>query len=207
MVEKVNPKETTRAEAYELWMTAPQPMVTLTTTLNVRRLWRYARKHNVKLNMLLCWCIGKAASQVPEFSLLPIGKELIRYDQLAVNIIVQNVKGGINTCDIPFSDNISTFNADYMRLTEQCSTRCEHYDISKQAMIIGTSALVEVEIDSATGMYSGIYNNPFCFWGKARCKWFSRTLPFSFQFHHTQMDGLHAAKFLKLLQDEIYKLR
>ena len=30
-----------------------------------------------------------------------------------------------------------------------------------------------------------------------------RTLTVSFQFHHTQMDGAHAAKFLDRLQQEI----
>ena len=29
----------------------------------------------------------------------------------------------------------------------------------------------------------------------------------SFQFHHAQMDGAHAAHFLNTLQDEIYKLK
>ncbi len=28
----------------------------------------------------------------------------------------------------------------------------------------------------------------------------------SFQFHHTQMDGAHAARFLDLLQEEIFNL-
>lgn len=40
-------------------------------------------------------------------------------------------------------------------------------------------------------------------WGKYRKSWFKRTLPISFQFHHTQMDGAHAAKFLGILQLEI----
>ena len=67
MKTQVNPKDTSRAEAFELWMSSPMPMVTLTKTFDVSRLCRYAKKHGVKFNMLLCWCIGKAASQVPEF--------------------------------------------------------------------------------------------------------------------------------------------
>lgn len=34
----VNPKETTRAQAFELWMKAPNPMVTFFKTLDVTRL-------------------------------------------------------------------------------------------------------------------------------------------------------------------------
>lgn len=33
-------------------------------------------------------------------------------------------------------------------------------------MIIGTSAIVNVELDGAVGMNSGIFNNPFIIWGK-----------------------------------------
>jgi chloramphenicol O-acetyltransferase type A len=40
-------------------------------------------------------------------------------------------------------------------------------------------------------------------WGKYRQSWFKTTLPISFQFHHVQMDGGHAARFLDILQKEI----
>ena len=67
MVCEVEPKETTRAYAFELWMKAPMPMVTMFKTLDVNRLKRVARKRKLKFNMLMCWCIGKAASRVKEF--------------------------------------------------------------------------------------------------------------------------------------------
>jgi chloramphenicol O-acetyltransferase type A len=74
-------------------------------------------------------------------------------------------------------------------------------------MIIGTSALAQYEIDGAVGMYSGIFNNPFMIWGKYKHHWLKTTLTISFQFHHVQMDGAHAAKFLNNLLTEINNLR
>ena len=56
-------------------------------------------------------------------------------------------------------------------------------------------------------MYSGIFNNPFMIWGKYKRRWLKTTLTISFQFHHVQMDGAHAAKFLNNLQTEINNLR
>ena len=79
------------------------------------------------------------------------------------------------------------------------------YDIL--AMVIGTSAIVDTEIDGAVGMNSGIFNNPFIIWGRYKKKLFRYCLPISFQFHHTQMDGAHAGKFLAELQSEINSLR
>ena len=54
---------------------------------------------------------------------------------------------------------------------------------------------------------SGIFNNPFIIWGKYRKKLFKFFLSISFQFHHTQMDGAHAGKFLGNLQKEIDGLK
>ena len=205
MMQEINPKETTRAYAFEMWMKAPMPMVTLIKTLDVSRLRRIGRRHGLKFNMLMCWCIGKAASQVKEFYMLPVDGKLMRYDTLAVNTIVANRDGEVSSCDIPFSEDISKFNADYLRLTRQVSESCTNHDII-DSMVIGTPALAQYDIDGAVGMYSGIFNNPFMIWGSYRRSWFKTLLTVSFQFHHTQMDGAHAARFLSLLQTEINML-
>lgn len=201
-MKEVNPDETTRAYAFHAWMKAPMPMVTLFKTLNVSPLVKYSRKKRLKFNMLMCWCIGKAASRVKEFYMLPVGDKLFSYDNIAVNTIVTNREGEVSSCDIPFSDNLPQFNIEYLRLTRQVAESCLNHDLT-DSMVIGTSALVQYDIDGAVGMHSGIFNNPFIIWGKYRRSLFKTTLTLSFQFHHTQMDGAHAARFLDLLQQEI----
>lgn len=137
--------------------------------------------------------------------MLPVGGKLIEYDSIAVNTIVANSQGAVSSCDIPFSDNLSAFNDDYLRLTKQVAETCKNHDLI-ESMVIGTSALAQYDIDGAVGMYSGIFNNPFLIWGKYKKRLFKTTLTISFQFHHTQMDGAHAARFLDLLQQEIYTI-
>ena len=201
-MKEVNPKETTRAYAFEFWMRAPMPMVTFFKTIDVTRLARISRRTGLKFNMLMCYCIGRAASGVKEFYMLPVDGKLIEYDSLAVNTIVANRDGEVSSCDIPFCDDLQTFNDNYLKLTLQVAESCTNYDLT-DSMVIGTSALAKNEIDGAVGMYSGIFNNPFLIWGKYRSRWFRKTLTVSFQFHHTQMDGAHAAIFLNNLQKEI----
>ena len=87
----VDPRATTRAAAFDLWMDAPNPMVTFFKTLDVTPLVRLSRKRGLKFNLLLCWCIGRAASESEVFYLLPVGHELLRYDSIAVNTIVKTV--------------------------------------------------------------------------------------------------------------------
>lgn len=206
MMQEVNPAETTRAYAFEMWIKAPMPMVTLFRTIDVSNLRKISKRSGMKFNMLMCWCIGRAASKVKEFYMLPVGDKLIRYDSIAVNTIVANKMGEVSSCDIPFSHDMAEFNRSYLRLTRQVAESCENHDIT-DSMVIGTSALAQYEIDGAVGMYSGIFNNPFMIWGRYRKSWFKTLLTVSFQFHHTQMDGAHAARFLDLLQKEIDSIK
>ncbi len=201
-MQEINPKETTRAYAFEMWMNAPMPMLTFFKTLDVSKLLKISKKRNLKFNMLMCYCIGRAASGIKEFYMLPVEKKLIKYDSIAVNTIVLNKNGEVSSCDIPFTNNLQEFNANYLKLTKQVSQSCINHDLT-DSMVIGTSALAQYEIDGAVGMYSGIFNNPFMIWGKYKKGLFKTTLTVSFQFHHTQMDGAHASSFLDALQKEI----
>ena len=207
MTKEVNYKETSRAKAVELWMNAPNPMVTFFKTLDVSNLIKISKKKKLKFNMLLDYCIGKAAVSIKEFYMLPVGEKLIQYDTIAINTIVKNKENEVSSCDILYADNLEAFNQEYLKYTKEVAQTCQDRDLSENSMIIGTSAIITTEIDGAVGMNSGIFNNPFIIWGKYRKKLFKYYLPLSFQFHHTQMDGAHAGQFLENLQNEINYLK
>ena len=202
MKTEIQPQNTNRSEAFRLWMSSPMPMVTLVKTLDVGHLVKVSKKNGIKFTTLMCWCIGKAASGIEEFYVLPENGKLFKYDKLAINVIVENRNGGINSCDIPFTDNLQRFNLDYQSLTTQVANDCKS-SMLDGCMVIGTSAMIQTELDCIVNQYTDQFCNPMVMWGKYRKGLFKTTLPVSFQFHHVQMDGGHAAKFLQLLQDEI----
>jgi len=207
MTVEIDPNNTSRAAAFDLWSKAPNPMVTVTKTFDVTSIVKTSRKKRLKFNMLMCFCIGKAAVSVKEFYILPVGDKLIKYDTIAVNTIVKNKNGDINSCDIPFSHDLDTFNSDYLKYTSMCIDNCSDHDLSEDNMVIGTSAIVSTYLDSIVNAYSSVFNNPFITCGKFRKKFFRFYLPVSFQFHHAQMDGLQAGLFLENLQTEINNIR
>lgn len=196
----VDPKTTSRAKAFDLWIKSPMPMVTMTKTYDITHLLRLSRRRGVKLNMLMCYAIVKAASKFQEFYLLPVGDTLVEYDHLAINTIVMTAAGGINTCDIPYSEDIHTFADDYLRLTAEASRATSDVTLEGSYMVIGSSALTKCELDSVTNLYAGWCNNPFVVWSKYRKGLFRTVVPLSFQFHHTQMDGPISTAFLNELQ-------
>lgn len=199
MKQEIDPRQTARADAFELWMSSPMPMVTLTKTLDVTRLVKISCRSGMKFNLLMCYCIGKAASMMDEFYLLPEKGLLFMYDRLAINVIVNNVVGGINSCDIPYTDDLEKFSMDYMNLTQSAVTSRQSSFV-EDAMVIGTSAMTATELDCIVNQYTDQFCNPMVMWGKYHKGWMKTTLPISFQFHHVQMDGGHAARFLSNLQ-------
>ena len=205
MKTEVQPQETKRAFAFEMWMTAPMPMVTLVKTMNVSKLMKISKKSGVKFNTLMCWCIGKAATGTEELHLLPENGKLYQYDQIAINVVVRNRKGGINSCDIPYSADLQQFNRDYLELTTKVAEECQSSFLDGY-MIVGTSAMIQTELDCVVNQYTDKFLNPMVMWGKYRKSWFKTLLPVSFQFHHVQMDGGDAARFLEALQQTIKTL-
>ena len=203
----IDPKDTPRGFQYEIWKNAPTPMLVFVKRLDVTNLVRTSRRKGLKFNMLLDYCIGKAALDQKEFYLLPVGDKLMQFDKIAINTMVKNHTGEVSSCDIEFGGNFEEYSRDYMKYTAEVAKSCTDRDLSQECMVIGTSAVIDTELEFAGGMYSGIYNNPFIIWGRYSRHLFRYYLNLSFQFHHTQMDGAHAARFLANLQREIDSLK
>lgn len=207
MAREIRPQDTTRAAAYQLWMNAPNPMVTFWKTFDVTNLVKVSQKRGMKFNMLLGYCIGRSAAGIQEFYVLPVADKLMKYDTIAINTIVRNRTGEVSSCDILYNEDLKIYSEQYLKWTSQVAEHCQDRDLSHDSMVIGTSAIIDTDIDGAVGMNSGVYNNPFLIWGRYKKKWFRYYLTVSFQFHHTQMDGAHAGRFLENLQREIKYLK
>ena len=206
MKQEITPQQSDRAEAFGLWMSSPMPMVTLVKTMDVTRVIKYGKRNNLGVNSIMCWCIGKAASKIKEFFILPEQGKLYSYSSLGINVIVKNAGGGLSSCDIPYNENIKEFTENYLRLTQQATTENKNV-VLKDSMIIGTSAMIQTELDCIVNQYTDKFCNPMVMWGKIRKDWIRRSLPISFQFHHVQMDGTQGALFLEYLQETIKSLK
>lgn len=206
-MKEIDPKTTNRAQQFEIWKNAPNPMLVFVKKMDVTNLIKISRKKHLKFNMLLDFCIGKAAVNQQEFYLLPMADKLMQFDKIAINTMIKNHEGEVSSCDIEFTEDIELYNYNYLKYTNQVASGKKDRDLSEECMVIGTSAIVDTELEFAGGMYTGIYNNPFIIWGRYSKHFFKYYLNISFQFHHAQMDGMHAAQFLNNLQLMINTLR
>lgn len=206
MVKEIDPKDTGREKAFDFWKHSPAPMVTVFKTLDVSHLVSTSRKYKYRFNMLMCWCISRAASMMEQFYAFPHRESLLFSDSLAVRTVVKALDGSLCHCDIPLCYSIDLFNREYMMLTRHVQNTCKPYDISDSYAIVGTTVFPEHEFDGFESAYSASDSKPALIWGKYRKRLFKTTLPVSFCFHRAQMDELHAMQFLDLLQKEIDKV-
>ena len=115
-------------------------------TFDVTNLIRVSRKRKLKFNMLLDYCIGRAAVKVKEFYILPVGDKLIQYDTIAVNTIVKNKEGEVSSCDLSYKAELNQFNKEYLKYTTQVAASCQDRDLSENSMVIGTSAIIDTDL-------------------------------------------------------------
>ncbi len=205
MYTEVDPKTTNRAWAYQNWINSEMPMVTFFKTFHVKRLVKKSRKTGYKFNMLLCYCIARAAANTPEMYLLPTQGKLLQYDRICINLVAETKRGGINFCAVPYVEELDAFHRSYLANTARVRETGEAYTID-DCMNIGTSAMPCGTIDGVVDQYNSHYTNPFLAWGRYRKRFMQYLLPISFRFHHVQMDGKHAMQFLNRLQAEIERI-
>lgn len=204
MKREIDPLKTPRAKNYIAFEHATQPMVTMTATLDITPLIRLKRK-GYKLNMLMCYCIGKTAQTMPEFYRMVEGRRMYQYDSLAINVIVMNCKKELSFCDIAVSDDLDTFNREYLQFTTEAHDQCQDRELPDR-MVIGTSTITNFELDSIVNGYFGQFDNPILAWGRHHRHWFHTYQKISFQYNHILLDGTHAGRFFATMQDTINQL-
>lgn len=202
----LKPEETNRENAFEQWHDSPMPMVTLIKEFDLTNLIKISKRYHLKLNMLLMYCIGKAASQVKEFYTIPYKGHFKSFNNLAVNVIVKTKDGKLCSCDILYTESLHSFNQNYLKLTQEAYENGNSFEI-EDAAVIGTSAIIQTELIGCVNQYSEKFPNPFLSWGKINKNAKKVKLNISFQFHHVQMDGGEAGTFLEILQKEIKEFR
>lgn len=192
--------------AYNAWIDNTMPMVTIVSTLDVTHIVRYSKRHKMRLNMLMLYCIGRAASHVKEFYTFLCDKQFYTSDRLTIQTIVNFRDGGIGFCDMPYCESVKEFGEHYERNTRRVMETGKSL-LDTDGAPIYTSCVPNMYIDAAVNQYCNAWPQPFIAWGRYRKEWLWRKkLPVSMQFHHVQMDGMAVGEFFGHLQAEMDRL-
>ena len=105
-MKEIDSQATNRAQQFDIWTNAPNPMLVFVKKIDVTNLIKISRRKHLKFNMLLDYCVGKAAVNQKEFYLLPVGDKLMQFNKIAINTIVKNHIGEASSCDIECTEDL-----------------------------------------------------------------------------------------------------
>lgn len=150
----------------------PGQEMTCSCILDVTGLIQTSRRKNLEPDMLMAYCIGRAASTVEGFCQLPAADGLAQNRPVAVGISVENADGGTNFCDILYEADLDRFCIGYRWHRKQAVLSCRDRDLSANCVVIRTAAYPGVWDISDKGLGLGCKEGPSVCWGKyLRRRW------------------------------------
>ena len=191
--EIVDVEKSSRKKAYDKFINAKNPMMTMTSKVDITRLYKLSKK-GFKLNCLLMYAIIKAAEKNENFYYELKGKQLVKFDKLSSNVVIYGDDGELYYVTIPDCQNYLLFEKTYVELVEKCKKECSHYYLS-DAALLGTSAVVNSTFESIVCGYTEDFLSHFLTWGKYEKRLTKVNLNISFRFHHALLDGRDVGEF------------
>lgn len=189
----------------------PGQEVTCSCILDVTGLIQAGRRKNLEPDMLMAYCIGKAASMAEGFCRPPGMDGLAQNRAVAVGISVENADGGTNFCDIFFEPDPDRFVSGYRWHRNQAVLNCRDRDLSANCVVIRTAAYPGVWDIGDKGLGLGCKEGPSVCWGKyLRRRWNRATqylLKVYFKYSGELVNDTQSDAFLLALKHEADSLR
>lgn len=191
--EIVDVEKSSRKYAYEKFIDAKNPMMTMTSKVDITRLYKLSKK-GFKLNCLLMYAIIKAAEKNERFYYELKGRQLVKFDKLSSNVVIYGDDGELYYVSVPDCENYLLFEKTYIDLVGKCKKECCHYYLD-DAALLGTSAVVSSTFESIVCGYTEDFLSHFLTWGKYEKRLNKVNLNISFRFHHALLDGRDVGEF------------
>lgn len=198
----IDKEKWTRAEHYKFYSKFDNPCFNLCVPVKAQILFDFAKDRNESFFQLCLFAILRAANKIPELKRRTLDDRVIEYDSI-------NVMTPIITKDEGFKQIMCDVTSFFSDFKLQVSKKIEDVKNSKAGpMIIQhenffcASCLPWLHFSSITHaeMYSG-GAVPTLTWGKLE----NGIIPVACKFNHAFVDGLHASRFFKAIQDNFDK--
>lgn len=201
--EIVDLKTSPRAKAFDMFKDAENPILVFTSKFDVTPLVRMKNK-GLSFNCLMLYCILKACKQFDGCFYDIKEDNLVKYDWMCVDMVVQGKDGNLYYADLPDMDDVLDFHKEYVEVRTYCRDNCcSRKFIGRDHACISTSAVVNREFEAVTPNYFRDFINPFFVWGKVHNSGLKSSLNISMRVHHTFMDGQEVGEIFNAIQANI----
>ena len=200
----VDPRATTRAAAFDLWMDAPNPMVTFFKTLDVTPLVRFVKQRGMKFYPAMIWVVSRVINAHEEFKLgWDQDGNLIRWDFVSPSYAHFHPEDGNFTKLVtPYMEDLPAFHARFLEDREKYrelrgvveGQPTNHFDVSCLPWVRYRHFDVHV-------FDQGDFLAPVVTWGKYEAEGGRLVMPLTMNIHHAAADGFHLSRFFTEVQE------
>lgn len=197
-----------RRRHFEYFSGLANPYVGITANADITGLPGTVRSEGLPFFLTVCYCVSRAAEQVPEFRQRIAGGRIVEYEHCRTSHTVALEDGTYCYCDLDAAGDFE----EYIR-----------YAAAEQEKAKGANSLSETEEDALDKIfvstlpwisYTGLINptpipadsNPRVTWGKYFKQDDKVLLPLTVLCHHALVDGMHIARFYELFNKEASRL-
>jgi chloramphenicol O-acetyltransferase type A len=190
---------------YEYFNSLSYPYVGLTVNVDITDLLNKIKAERLPFFLTFCYCVSKAANDVPEFKQRTLDNKIIEFDNCKTSHTVALEDGTYCYCtldsNMPFGDFIpyAVQEQESARqnktIDEEDTDICDKIFISTLPWISYTSLVQPVPIPADS--------NPRITWGRYFVQGARILMPVSVLCHHGLVDGMHIASFYELLDKHI----
>lgn len=194
-----------RKSHFEYFKELANPYVGVTVNADITALLKKIKAENLPFFLTVCYCISRAANQIPEFRQRIVDGRIIEYDDCPTSHTLALEDGTYCYCTLssscPFNEYIQ-----YAAQEQEKAKEAKSFEESEE------EALDKIFVSTLPWIsYTALVNptpipadsNPRITWGKYFLQDGKVLLPVSVLCHHALADGLHISRFYELLHRQI----
>lgn len=203
-----------RRNHFQIYNAMDFPHIEICLQIDITDFWENRSWTNYSPTISLVYIINKAANNVPEMRHRIRGDGVIEHDLIHTTLAVLGENSIFGVCRIPFDENFDIFAKEAEKRISKGkkfpSMDDFHIDLdgginADDILSITVLPWISFTAFSITRLpqFDAV---PVLAWGKVTKQEGKFLLPFYCSFHHAVVDGLHIARFVKLVEEESQKI-
>lgn len=197
-------KSWNRKEHFDFFSKYDEPYFGIVSEVNCTKAYKFSKENNFSFFAYYLHKSIIAANQIEEFKYRLIKKDVVIFDNIHAATTIGRNDGTFAFSFVPFSLDFKIFNESLNQEIKevQNSTGLRLNENGLRKDVVHFSSIPWRKFSGLTQPrnYNNLDSEPKIVFGKSNMKGSELRMPISISVHHGLMDGIHVAKYLKLLQ-------
>ncbi len=210
----INQETWPRKNHFNLYNSMEFPHIGLCVQVDITDLWANRSRVESSPTIALVYTLTKAANRVPEMRQRIQGDQVIEYDVVHPIIAVLGEDNIFGVCSLTYGTNFTDFatQSEICLLKAKKDPSMADFHIDQEGNIIrddilSMTVLPWLSFTSFTLTRTPRVDSvPLLAWGKVISESERYLMPFFVSFHHALVDGLHIAKYVQYIEEEVQEL-